>query len=275
MSETRWWIRSSWPKVDPKEIDRPVLTVEVGDFILPWGFEALVIRANTRGEFVGDWPPIRMQIVMEGARPVIRELTIGEPPEPPRVITEEDRERLSPEELERLLETNREKRPWAGGAITATLLRELPLARLAKYAMLGVAHRRGQGPAFEPVVPGDLRDDAGFYRIGPGETELSDDYGVYIVDMPAWEELWSEHMEALAAHVDRASTARRRNRISDELLARVAQVYRQAIAERRPPKKAVQATWHVSEATAGRYIMHARAQGYLGKTRRGKKGEIG
>jgi hypothetical protein len=81
-------------------------------------------------------------------------------------------------------------------------------------------------------------------------------------------------MEALAAHTERASMARRRNRITDDLLNEVARVYRQAIVDRRPPKKAIQQAWHVSEATAGRYIMRARERGYLGRTVRGKKGEI-
>jgi hypothetical protein len=271
MGEARWWISATWPEVDADEFDEPMLIVELGDYRLPWAFEATVIRANVHGEPVDDWPPIRMKIVMRGARPVIRELTVGEPPAPPLFVTAEDRERLSPEELEHLHHTHEEAYPWAGGhAITASLLRELPLARLARYAMLGVAHRVGEGP----VVPSDFRDDHGFYRVGPGETELSADYGVHIIDTPAWDDLWSDHMQALAAEAERASTSTRRNRITDELLERVAGVYRQAIADRRPPKKAVEAMWHVSEATAGRYIMHARKRGYLGKTRRGKKGEL-
>lgn len=280
MSETRWWISASWPRlVDPEEFDRIELTVKVGDFIVPKQFEATVIREDVRDDGTPDessprWPPIRMQLQVENGRPVIWELTIGERPEPPVFFTPEDRTRLSPEELHDLFHPSGDRRlpPRRHVAITASLLRELPLARLAKYAMLGVAYRFGDGPAAEEVVPNDLRDDAGFYRVGPNE--VPEEYGVYIIDTPAWQELWSDQMEALATQVDHASMQKRRNRITDDLLTGVAEVYRQAIAERRPPKKAVQTNWHVSEATAGRYIMHARERGHLGKTVRGKKGEI-
>ena len=78
----------------------------------------------------------------------------------------------------------------------------------------------------------------------------------------------------LVALADQSSATARRNRLTEDLLSEVAAVYRQAIAERRPPKKAVQAAWHVSEATAGRYIMRARQRGYLGRTVAGKKGEL-
>jgi hypothetical protein len=272
MSEARWWISASWPTVDADEFDKPTLIVEIGDYRLPWAFEATVFRADVRGEPVGDWPPIRMKVQMHGARPEIRELTIGAPPAPPLIVTGEERERLSDEQLEELARTHDEAYTQASRhSVTASMMRELPLARLARYAMLGVAHRVNEGP----VVPSDFRDGpGGSYRIGPGETELGDLYGVYIIDTPAWEDLWSEHMQALAAQAERASTATRRNRITDEHLERVAHVYRRAIAERRPPKKAVREAWHVSEATAGRYIMRARERGYLGNTRRGKKGEL-
>jgi hypothetical protein len=259
-------------------VERLFLT-EVDDFVVPVQFAATVIREDRHDESAhdpaGSWPPITMLIAMEGARPVVRQLTIGEPPEAPIIVTAEEQAQLSPEELDSLLKQIESRAPRPQPAITASLLRELPLARLAKYAMLGVAVRFGEGPVGERVVPRDLRDGDGFYRIGPGEVDDEDQYGVYFFDAePAWQELWSEQMEALAAHADRASTARRRNRITDTLLENVAQVYRQAIAERRHPKKAVQEAWHVSEATAGRYIMLARKRGYLGKTRRGKKGEI-
>jgi hypothetical protein len=279
MSEAKWWI-SAWPTRDPERMDQPMVTIGVGDFIVPVQFEATVVRKDSGGtipdEFAGEWPPIRMQIEMQDAHPVVRELTIGKPPEPLLIVTGEQRARMSPDELDELSfnrgegQSHRPHRP-----ITAALVRELPIARLAKHAMLGVAVRFGDGPAAEWVVPRDVRDSAGFYRIGPGEVDDESQYGVYFGGIePAWQELWSERMEALAAHVDRASAQRRRNRITDDLLEHVAQIYRAALAERRPPKKAVRAALHVSEATAGRYIMRARERGHLGKTVRGKKGEI-
>jgi hypothetical protein len=280
MTETRWWIRARWPEVGRHGVDR-VFVAEVGDFIVPLQFEATVIRTDRSADTPAhasarNWPPLTMVIAMQGARPVIRQLAIGEPPEQPFVLTSEDRERLSDEELEDLFRLGPDEGPGrAQPAITASLLRELPLARLAKYAMLGVAFRRGEEPVAEPVLPRDFRDNTGFYRIGPGEVDDEDQYGVYFGGIePAWEELWSEQMEALAARADNAATASRRNRITDDLLDEVAHVYRQAITDRRPPKKAIQQAWHVSEATAGRYIMRARERGYLGKTVRGKKGEI-
>ena len=162
---------------------------------------------------------------------------------------------------------HRSKRP-----VTASLLRELPLARLAKHAMLGVAWRLGETKG-EEVVPWELRDDAGFYRIGPDE--VPDDFGLYLIDIPAWDELWTDAMRALASEVDRRRTSvQRRNRITDELLERVAAVYRRAIDDGKPPKQAVALAESVSKATAGRYVMKARERGFLGATSPGKKGEV-
>jgi transposase len=69
------------------------------------------------------------------------------------------------------------------------------------------------------------------------------------------------------------SKPKRRGQITDDLLQRVSRVYRRAIEEGLPPKRAVQAAEGVSEPTAGRYIQRARERGFLGQTARGKKGE--
>jgi hypothetical protein len=175
--------------------------------------------------------------------------------------------------------------PGAGGELQLPLLiAPAPLGPLV-HPLAGVVQEEGQAVArredaeegehqprgvVEEVGRHLLRDDVGFYRVGPGGRP--DLYGVYVVDSPASRGLWSEYLKILAARSEPA--AKRRSRITDDLLDRVARVYRRAIEERRPPKKAVAAAEQVSEATAGRYIMRARERGHLGRTVRGKKGEI-
>ena len=247
----RWIIRAEPPSIDPAV---GFVVVPVGEFIVPPRFTATVKRDD-----VDDFPTLVLEISMEGARPTVTQLAIG---------TDHSRgESSGVNPASRQREGQSFKRP-----VTASLLRELPLARLAKHAMLGVAWRLGETGG-EKVVPWELRDDAGFYRIGPDE--VPDDYGLYLIDIPAWDELWSDAMGALTSEVDRLkSTAPRRNRITDELLERVAAVYRRAIDDGTPPKQAVALAESVSKATAGRYVMKARERGFLGATSPGKKGEV-
>jgi hypothetical protein len=71
----------------------------------------------------------------------------------------------------------------------------------------------------------------------------------------------------------RAQGARRR-RLTDDQLRRVAETYRRAVANDGFPKQAVAVEMHVSESTAGRYVMEARRRGFLGKAPgKGRAGE--
>jgi hypothetical protein len=237
----------------------------VGRYQVPARFDATAVRRD-----VGDFPTVEMEIEIEGGQPVITALTLRSDSS---LIRDRDGRAWSLTES-----AQRSKR-----AITASLLRELPLARLAKYAMLGVAVRLGERGA-EDVVPWELVDHDGFYEIGPDafrdpEAYYRDDPDLPTTDYGPWSEPWIEpwtqEMQELSRQVEGLRAPRRRNRINDELLSRVAEVYREAIEERRPPKKAVQEALYVSKPTAGRYIMKARARrGFLGSTVPGKKGEI-
>jgi hypothetical protein len=275
MTKARWKIKASFPKVDPDNPHLMVVELGDGDYVVPQLFEATAIRDD-----VTDWPPITMQIAMDGTRPTVRKLTIGSEPFIEAFIDGAwtrnyagHTEAEFPYRIRHAHEDDLGIEAAPTRQIDASLLRELPLARLAKHAMLGVAWRY-EGPRSENVVPYELRDVSGFYRLGPEETELEDDYGVYIFDEPAWDDHWTPHMETLAKDVERRRAVNRRNRITDELLARVASVYREAIEEDKPPKKAVAAALNVAESTAGRYIGEARKKGHLRPTAPGKKGEL-
>jgi hypothetical protein len=278
MTHARWKIRASPPRIDPAAPH--FVVVQVGDFVVPWSFEATAIRDD---DDASDWPPIRMHIAMDGSRPVVRKLTIGtEPFMETRIDGVRTKNWTGRASEDTLLDyrLGHEREPGVEPAAVPTravnpsLLRELPLARLAKHAMLGVAYRFGDGPVAEKVVHDELRDDAGFYRLGHDETELDDSYGVYIFDEPAWDEHWTEYMQVLAGEAEQQRIATRRNRITDERLAQVAEVYREAIEHDRPPKKSVAAALNVAVSTAGRYIVLARKKGHLGPTEPGKKGEL-
>jgi hypothetical protein len=87
---------------------------------------------------------------------------------------------------------------------------------------------------------------------------------------------WQQDVEKLSAALHQAINSRgtARNRVTHAHLQEVAEVYRRAIAEGIPPKKAVSAELRASISTAGRWISLARQQGILGRTLPGKKGEL-
>ena len=60
----------------------------------------------------------------------------------------------------------------------------------------------------------------------------------------------------------------RGRRITPEQLDRVADIYRRAIAERRPPLREIERDLTVSRSTAGRLVMQAREAGILGPSPR-------
>jgi hypothetical protein len=63
--------------------------------------------------------------------------------------------------------------------------------------------------------------------------------------------------------------ARSAHKITPEFLARVAEVYRDNINEK--PVRAVELAFGVSNSTAGKYVMRARAKGLLPPTSKGRK----
>jgi len=239
---------------------------KVGDYYVLPRFNATVVRRD-----VDDFPTVELEIEIADGRPVVTAFAL-------RADSSFARE----QDGGAWTLTEAGERPKR--SITAALLRELPLARLAKYAMLGVAWRLGPSGG-EDVVPWELRDEHGFYEIGPDAFRDPMAYHRDDPDLPTaddvfapWNEPsvepWTEEMKKLARELERSRAPRRRNRITDELLTGVAEVYREAMAEGRPPKKAVELAFYVSGATAGRYIMKARSRGFLGPTSPGRKGEL-
>jgi hypothetical protein len=55
--------------------------------------------------------------------------------------------------------------------------------------------------------------------------------------------------------------------LSDDVLRRVADIYRAAHAAGDPPTRTVMLAFNVSRSTAGRYVQRARERGFLGPTR--------
>jgi len=74
--------------------------------------------------------------------------------------------------------------------------------------------------------------------------------------------------EALS-NVRRVRSTRKRNRISQERLQKVAEVYREHVSER--PTEAVSRVFGVSHRTAARYVQQARESGHLPETTPGKR----
>ena len=63
----------------------------------------------------------------------------------------------------------------------------------------------------------------------------------------------------------------RRLKITDDMLAEIAQVYRRSATSWRGHGGLIQDRFGVSESTAGRYVLLARKAGYLPATTAGKK----
>jgi hypothetical protein len=159
-----------------------------------------------------------------------------------------------------------------GHGLTAETLRSLPLARLAKYATVAGFATFGTGPLRHDLWSRLAGARSGFSGLGGDPDFVPPLITFSVADGQAAQKTVADSLSEL---VKQASHRGRRNVVSDELLQRVADVYRQAMEARRPPKTAVQQAESISAATAGRYIRRARDRGYLGKTTRGKKGEEG
>lgn len=82
-----------------------------------------------------------------------------------------------------------------------------------------------------------------------------------------------ERIEKAMGDVWKAAAPRRRRIITAELLAEVAEVYRSAMKDGRPPTAAVQEHFTVSHSTAARWVREARQQGQLGPAQGPKPGE--
>lgn len=80
--------------------------------------------------------------------------------------------------------------------------------------------------------------------------------------------------QAVEATLPGRSQGGRRRRLNDDQYRRVADAYRHAVEQGNYPKQAVAAEMHVSESTAGRYVMEARRRGFLGRAPgKGRAGE--
>ena len=72
-----------------------------------------------------------------------------------------------------------------------------------------------------------------------------------------------------------APLAKRRNRITKDHLAEVAQIYKKAVDAGEHPTQAVAKAMNVSHSAASKYVGKARQEGLLDKTRQGVAGERG
>jgi hypothetical protein len=70
-----------------------------------------------------------------------------------------------------------------------------------------------------------------------------------------------------------AAAPRRRRTLTPEFLERVAEVYRDALAEGKPPTAAVGDAFGVEHSTASKYVRRARDVDLLGESRQGLAGE--
>lgn len=132
-----------------------------------------------------------------------------------------------------------ERRP-GGPPITSTLLRDVPLASVLRESVAIAGTVRFHGVA---------ADDP---RVAGGQ-EL--EYGS------------SELAAAIQDSLLTAYDARQGVPVTDDVLRKVAEVYRAAHAAGKPPTQAVAREFVVSRSTAGRYVQRARQRGFLGPTR--------
>lgn len=89
---------------------------------------------------------------------------------------------------------------------------------------------------------------------------------------------WRERLETGQLNTTVGATPTRpkvrRNRVTDEHLAAVADIYRAAEASGNPPAKAVEDAFFTTYSTATRWIGQARKAGFLGPALKGKSGEV-
>ncbi len=264
MPPYHWMIRSTAVAAFADKEAPEFVVVQVGDLFVPENFRATASRQDEDDwpDFT-NWPELTFKGKMRGSQPVIYDLRIAGAPTAEGARSDDH--------------DDHELRPRA---ITGEVLREIPLGRLAKAAMLGVAFRLpNDGDHVEYAVPENAKELSGFWYI-----DTLDSFRVPTneaaerlrTDAPVFDEPpWQEHMQAIARALRQAEPlTRNRNQVTRNHLEAVAEVYRLAIDDGDPPKKAVSAAFHVSISTAGRWVQRARREGFLGPTQPGRKGEI-
>ena len=90
---------------------------------------------------------------------------------------------------------------------------------------------------------------------------------------PAGDDAWSTAMGETLRDGFRVPISPRRNRLTPEHLARVAEVYRTAWQAGEPPTKAVAQSFEVSHSTAARWVGAARKAKHLGHADSSRGGE--
>jgi hypothetical protein len=115
-------------------------------------------------------------------------------------------------------------------------------------------------------------------RIAYDAFDHSFDHILEQYEPPATEEELAAMRTFLANNVRAALSAplaKRRNRITKDHLAEVAQIYKKAVDAGEHPTQAVAKAMNVSHSAASKYVGKAREEGFLDKTRQGVAGKRG
>ena len=136
------------------------------------------------------------------------------------------------------------RRP-GGRAVQSTDLGTLPLKHLIRDAALPFAHLRFSPDGSLDLSPPDLIQTGAFERVRADQKER--------------EEIQNEIKKAIDQH----EHSRGRAAVTDEHLAEVAKVYREAAAAGQPPTQAVAIHFERARSTAGRWVVQARQAGHL------------
>lgn len=135
--------------------------------------------------------------------------------------------------------------------LTATLLRRVRLQDEIRRARSERARRHGAEfiEAYDEAAAGDSRNAHLLEEVSSGAAATT----------RRAVEAWSPPRRA-----------GRPTQLDDEYYRAVARVYSEAAVRQQPPTKAVQTNFHVSGATASRYVSRARELGLLPEARRGQ-----
>lgn len=83
----------------------------------------------------------------------------------------------------------------------------------------------------------------------------------------------SEAVDFYERYTKEARRPRQGSPVTDERLEAVADFYRKAMEEGKPPTREIADSMHVARSTAARWVSKARERGFLGPARRGRAGE--
>ena len=125
-----------------------------------------------------------------------------------------------------------------GEDIKSEQLRHLPIGRLTREAVAGAARKM----------------DGGMFRL---------------VSTPV-----DEAAEFYNDYVQTACPVRKGSPVTEEHLRQVADAYRAAIEDGKPPTQTIADTMHASRPTAARWVQKARERGLLGAALPGRAGEV-